>query len=86
MFGVYKARMLMFTGQRVTGAELYRRGIVEQCVPPERLMDAAMEIACGRNAGKRYTIHKTAALFPSPIHAKFLNPGKLRKALRPSWT
>jgi enoyl-CoA hydratase len=45
MFGVYKARMLMFTGQRVTGAELYRRGIVEQCVPLERLMDAAMEIA-----------------------------------------
>jgi enoyl-CoA hydratase len=45
MFGVYKARMLMFTGQRVTGAELYRRGIVEQCVPPGRLMDAAMEIA-----------------------------------------
>jgi len=45
LFGVYKARMLMFTGQRVTGAELYRRGIVEQCVPPERLMDAAMEIA-----------------------------------------
>jgi hypothetical protein len=23
----------------------------------------------------------TAALFPSPIHAKFLSPGKLRKAL-----
>lgn len=45
MFGVYKARMLMFTGQRVTGAELYRRGIVEQCVAPVRLMDAAMEIA-----------------------------------------
>jgi enoyl-CoA hydratase len=45
MFGVYKARMLMFTGQRVSGAELYRRGIVEQCVPPGRLMDAAMEIA-----------------------------------------
>jgi enoyl-CoA hydratase/carnithine racemase len=45
LFGVYKARMLMFSGQRVTGAELYRRGIVEQCVPPERLMDAAMEIA-----------------------------------------
>jgi len=45
MFGVYKARMLMFTGQRVTGAELYRRGIVEQCVPLDRLMEAAMEIA-----------------------------------------
>ena len=45
MFGVYKARMLMFTGQRVSGAELYRRGIVEQCVPPAKLMDAAMEIA-----------------------------------------
>lgn len=45
MFGVYKARMLMFTGQRVTGPELYRRGIVEQCVPLDRLMDAALEIA-----------------------------------------
>ncbi len=29
---------------------------------------------------------QTAALFPSPIHAKFLSPGKLCKALRPSWT
>ena len=29
---------------------------------------------------------QTAALFPSPIHAKFLNLGKLCKALRPSWT
>ncbi len=35
----------MFTGQRVNGAELYRRGIVEQCVPPDRLIDAVMEIA-----------------------------------------
>jgi enoyl-CoA hydratase len=45
LLGVYKARMLMFTGQRVSAAEMYRRGILEQCVPPQRLMEAALEIA-----------------------------------------
>ncbi len=45
LFGHSKARRLMFTGQRVPGPELYRLGIVEECVPPDRLMDAAMALA-----------------------------------------
>lgn len=38
-------RRMMLTGYRVFGPELYRRGIVEACVAPDELMDAAMELA-----------------------------------------
>lgn len=38
-------RRMMMTGYRVPGAELYRRGIVEACLPQEELMPAAMEMA-----------------------------------------
>ena len=44
-FGQSKARMLMFSGQRLPAAELYRLGAIEACVPPEQLMPRAMEIA-----------------------------------------
>ena len=40
-----KARRLMFTGQRLSGPELYRLGVVEECVPPDRLMDTARALA-----------------------------------------
>ena len=40
-----KARRLMFTGQRLSGAELYRLGVVEECVPADRLMDTARALA-----------------------------------------
>ena len=36
---------MMFTGYRVPGPELYRMGIVEACVPREKLVDEAMAIA-----------------------------------------
>jgi enoyl-CoA hydratase/carnithine racemase len=45
LFGHSKARRMMFTGQRLSGAELYRLGVVEACVPPERLMDTARTLA-----------------------------------------
>ena len=45
LFGHSKTRRLMLTGQRLSGAELYRLGVVETCVPGAELMDAAMEIA-----------------------------------------
>jgi enoyl-CoA hydratase/carnithine racemase len=45
LFGHSKARRLMFTGQRLSGAELYRLGVVEECVPADRLMDAARALA-----------------------------------------
>ena len=45
LFGHSRLRRMMFTGYRVPGPELYRLGIVEACVPREKLMDEAMAIA-----------------------------------------
>jgi enoyl-CoA hydratase len=39
------ARRMILTGYRVPAEELYRRGIIEACVPPERLMEEAMTMA-----------------------------------------
>lgn len=45
LFGHSRLRRMMFTGYRVPGPELYRMGIVEACVPREKLVDEAMAIA-----------------------------------------
>lgn len=45
LFGHSKSRRMMLTGQRIDGPELYRLGIVENCVPAEQLMSFAMQIA-----------------------------------------
>jgi enoyl-CoA hydratase/carnithine racemase len=45
LLGHSKARRLMFTGQRLSGAELYRLGVVEECVPAELLLDTAEALA-----------------------------------------
>ena len=45
LFGHSRVRRMMFTGMRVSGAELYRLGIVEACVPQAQLMDTALGIA-----------------------------------------
>jgi enoyl-CoA hydratase len=45
LFGHSKTRRLMFTGQRLSGAELYRLGVVEECVAPDKLMDTARALA-----------------------------------------
>ncbi len=45
LFPHSKARRLMFTGQRLSGAELYRLGVVEECVPADRLASAARALA-----------------------------------------
>ena len=45
LFGHSRTRRMMFTGLRMTGAELYRLGVVEACVPGDKLMETAMEIA-----------------------------------------
>lgn len=39
------ARRMVLTGYRVPAAELYRRGIIEDCVPLDQLMPAAMKMA-----------------------------------------
>lgn len=43
--GPSKARRMIFTGQRVPASELYRLGVIEECLPADKLMDAAMAIA-----------------------------------------
>lgn len=45
LFGVYKARKMMYTGERVGAAELYRRGIVEKVVAPDKLLEEAQALA-----------------------------------------
>jgi enoyl-CoA hydratase len=45
LFSHSKVRRMMLTGQRLTGADLYRLGVVEECVPGDKLMDTAMELA-----------------------------------------
>lgn len=45
IFGHSQLRRMMLAGHRYSGADLYRLGIVEACVPPEKLMEEAMEIA-----------------------------------------
>jgi len=45
LFGHSRLRRMMLTGMRVSGAELYRLGVVEACVPADRLMEEAGDIA-----------------------------------------
>ena len=45
LFGHSRLRRMALTGWRVGGAELYRTGVVEDCVAPEELMPAAMALA-----------------------------------------
>ncbi len=45
VFGHSLTRRMMLTGYRVSGPELYRLGIVECCVPAEKLMEEAMKMA-----------------------------------------
>ncbi|MCQ4161851.1 enoyl-CoA hydratase/isomerase family protein [Roseomonas sp. GC11] len=51
LFGRSTMRMMMYTGERLTAAELYRRGIIEACTAPEDLLPEAMRLAA-RIAGK----------------------------------
>ena len=45
LFSHSRLRRMMLTGYRVPGAELYRLGIVEACVPADQLMATAMGFA-----------------------------------------
>lgn len=45
LFTHSRLRHMALTGVRVSGAELYRLGIVEACVAPDDLMSKALEIA-----------------------------------------
>lgn len=45
LFGVFKARKLMYTGERLGAEALERLGVVETVVSPDRLMDEARALA-----------------------------------------
>jgi enoyl-CoA hydratase len=45
LFGKSRTRRMMFTGERLPAAELYRLGVIEACLPAERLLPEAMRIA-----------------------------------------
>ncbi len=45
LFSHSRLRLIALTGQRVFGPELYRTGVVEACVPPAELIEAALTIA-----------------------------------------
>ena len=45
LFGQSLLRRMVLTGYRVPASELYRLGIVEACLPPEQLLEAALAIA-----------------------------------------
>ena len=44
LFGHSKTRRMMLTGLRLDGAELYRLGIVEDCVPVSDLINVAIAL------------------------------------------
>src|SRR5215213_3771745 len=44
-FGQSDARLLIYTARRMSGAELYRMGVVSACVPGAELMPTALGIA-----------------------------------------
>ncbi|KRB98765.1 enoyl-CoA hydratase [Hydrogenophaga sp. Root209] len=67
-------RRMMLTGDRISGAELYRRGIVEACVPLEQLMPAAMEMAT-RIASKSPIASRTAKNSAATIENMTLRDG-----------
>ena len=45
IFGKSRGRRIIFTGERLPAAEMYRLGAIECCVPREQLMAEAMKLA-----------------------------------------
>lgn len=45
LFSHSRLRRMMLTGLRVFGPELYRLGVVEQCVSPDELMEVVLDLA-----------------------------------------
>ncbi|RZL92768.1 MAG: enoyl-CoA hydratase/isomerase family protein [Variovorax sp.] len=45
MFGRSFTRRMFFTGARVSAAELYRRGVLDEVLPPDELLPAALRLA-----------------------------------------
>ena len=45
LFGIHKARRMLYTGEPIGAAEAFRLGALDSVVPRERLLDAARELA-----------------------------------------
>jgi enoyl-CoA hydratase len=45
LVGKSRQRRMMFTGMKLSAAELYRLGVIEACLPKDQLMPEAMKIA-----------------------------------------
>jgi enoyl-CoA hydratase len=45
LFPHSRLRRMALTGMRINGTELYRLGVVEECVQPDQLLSTALEIA-----------------------------------------
>ena len=45
MFGRSFTRRMFYTGLRVSAAEMYRRGVLDEVLPPDQLMPAALKLA-----------------------------------------
>lgn len=54
--GLLKAKELMFSGRIVSGAEAAELGLANRCVPDDRLMDAAIEMARGFMENSWFTL------------------------------
>lgn len=67
-------RRMMFTGDRIAGDVLYRRGIVEACVPRDDLMNVALEMAA-RIASKSPVASRTAKHAAATIENMTLRDG-----------
>lgn len=67
-------RRMMITGDRISGAEFYRRGIVEACVAPDQLMPTAMDMA-RRIASKSPLASRTAKQSAATIENMTLRDG-----------
>ena len=74
VFGHSLTRRMMMTGDRINGPELYRRGVVEACVPLEELMPTAMAMA-KRIAAKSPIASRTAKNAASTIENMTLRDG-----------
>lgn len=57
LVGVANAKSMLFTGRLVEAAEALSMGLVDRCVPAERLADDVMEFAGQMAALSQYSLH-----------------------------
>ena len=74
LFPRTKARMMFFTGRRVPAQELYRLGIIEECVAPDALMPAARAMATEIAAKRPMALARNNHAF-NPVEEMSLREG-----------